>query len=445
MTAEPHRLVEVPSRPPWLGRLLELRADPLAMLIRLVRTHGDFVRFRVFHERVCVVAHPDLVEELLVKHRDVGRDRVTLSLKPVLGEGLLTAEGQPWRQQRSRMAPSFTPRQVVGYGDVMVETARATAPPAGRQNLHPYFSALTFDVVIRTLFGMQPGGEAAEVAPLLDSMMDAFEIENRTLWRFVPWRVPGPHRRRVTRGVERLDAVFAGLIARARANPDERTLAARIMEARDEHGRPMGDVQLRDELLTMILAGHETTALTLTYTVWQLAEHPEIQAALHAEVDAVLGDRPCTVDDLPRLEGIAAAVKESNRLFPPAWTVARETHEPLVLGGVELPRGTQILAPQWVVHRDPRWYPDPLAFRPDRWRSGETDDLPRFAYFPFGGGPRVCIGNHFATMEAALLLATFLQGHRVTADPGFAPSFLAAVTVRPRDGVWVHVHPRDAA
>ncbi|MEO0605111.1 MAG: cytochrome P450, partial [Myxococcota bacterium] len=280
----PPRLTEVPARPPYLGRLLELRADPLAMLTRLASAYGDYVRFRVLTERIVLVTHPDLVEELLVKHRGLERDRVTHSLRPVLGQGLLTAEGDHWKQQRARMAPSFSPRQVAGYGDVMVASARAEAAPTGHQNLHPYFSALTFDVVIRTLFGMAPGGEAAEVAPLLDSLMDAFEVENRTLWRWVPWEVPSPHRVRVRRQVARLHALMDGLIARARANPDARTLVARIMEARDETGAPMADAQLRDELLTMILAGHETTALTLTYAVWQLAEHPALQEELHAEI-----------------------------------------------------------------------------------------------------------------------------------------------------------------
>ncbi|MEO0605647.1 MAG: cytochrome P450, partial [Myxococcota bacterium] len=162
----------------------------------------------------------------------------------------------------------------------------------------------------------------------------------------------------------------------------------------------------------------------------------------HAEIDTVLGDRKCTTDDLRSLDGIRATVSESNRLFPPAWAVSRENRTAFDLGGVTMPPDTQFVASPWVTHRDPRWWNDPLAFRPERWRNGETDGLPRFAYFPFGGGPRVCIGNHFATMEAQLLLATFLQRYRVTADEGFEPSFFAAVTVRPRNGVWVHVHRR---
>lgn len=435
------RLVRMPSRPPYLGRLFELRRDPLAMITRVARGYGDLVEFRVFDERVWIVSHPDLIEELLVRHR-LPRDRVSHSLDTVLGQGLLTAEGEHWRRSRARMAPSFTPRQVAGYGEVMVRSAAERPPPIGRQNLHTYFSALTLDVVIRTLFGIEPANEAGSLGRMLDELMAAFEVENRTVWRFVPWAVPSPHRRRVARHVASLDALFARLIARARTSPDDATLLARLLEIRDDDGAGLSDQQLRDELLTMILAGHETTALTLTYAVWQLAEHPPLQAEVLAKVDAVVGDRPVTVDDLPQLGLVAAVVKESNRLFPPAWAVSRENDEPITLGGQPVPPHTELVASPWIVHRDPRWWRDPLAFRPERWRNGETDDLHRFAYFPFGGGPRVCIGNHFATMEAQLLLTAFLQKHRVTPEPGFAPEWVASVTVRPRHGVTATVHPR---
>lgn len=430
-----------PTGLPVVGVLWAMKGDPLVFLTDLARRYGDLARFRVGNVTFTHVAHPDLVEELLVRRKDVtGRDIITRNLDDVLGQGLLTSDGEHWRRQRRRIAPSFQPRHLKAYGEAMVDSALQRLPEVGTRDVHADMSALTLDIVIRTLFGAEPGGEAGRVGPLLEGLMTAFETEQRTLWRLVPDWVPGRHRRQVAASTAILDRLLMDLVRRARNDDADRDdLLARLLAARDEEGQGMTDRELRDELVTLFLAGHETTALALSYALYLLAEHPEHQDAARAEVLEVVGtDRP-TVSDLKRMPLVAAALKEAMRLYPPAWGVGREALEDFELGGNLIPQGTQVSCLQWVIHRDPRFWVGPERFRPARWLNGETEDLPRFAYFPFGGGPRVCVGNHFAMMEAQLVLATLLQHRRFAPSPGYEPRLLPAVTLRPRNGVLLRV------
>jgi cytochrome P450 len=215
-----------------------------------------------------------------------------------------------------------------------------------------------------------------------------------------------------------------------------------LLRAQDEDGSQMTDRQLRDEVMTLFLAGHETTALTLTWACYLLAQKPEAESALHAELSEVLGGRAPTVEDLPRLRYCEWVVKESMRLYPPAYAVGREAVRDCEVGGYRIPEGMQVFAFQWVVQRDARWYEEPEAFRPERWREEVASRLPKFAYFPFGGGPRQCIGNFFATMEAVLVLATVAQRFRLRLAPGHAVELLPAMSLRPRAGVWVELERR---
>ncbi|MEZ4240289.1 MAG: cytochrome P450 [Myxococcota bacterium] len=287
------------------------------------------------------------------------------------------------------------------------------------------------------------GAPAARVGEMLTDLMLAFEREQRSVWRFVPAWVPGAHRRRAAAHTEELQALVLSLVAERRQRPAGDDLLWRLLEARDEDGRGMDDAQVRDEALTLFLAGHETTALALSYALWLLALHPEAQAAVRAE-GAALGRRPGAAD-LGALPYTAAVVQEVLRLYPPAWGFGRETVRPVTLGGRTLPAGTHVVTMPWILHRDPRWWREPARFRPERWLPGpggapaETASLPRFAYVPFGGGPRVCIGSHFATMEAVLALSVLVAERRYRAVPGFAPKLVPSVTLRARDGVWVRV------
>jgi cytochrome P450 len=437
---------EVPGPRGWtlLRALWAIGGDPRERLGRHARRWGDVAGFRVGNSRFVQLAHPDGVEALLVTNRDrIRKDAITRALDDVLGEGLLTSEGTHWRTQRKRIAPSFQPRQLAGYADDMVRSTRDRLPAPGVHDIHAVMAATTLDIVVRCLFGAEPGGEADAVGPIVGSLMAAFETENRTLWRIVPDRVPGRHRTEVRTRSAELDRLMHALVARARGEGDAgRSLLARLLAARDDAGSAMSDRELRDELVTLFLAGHETTSIALALCLWLLGEHPERARARVAELDAGVGDRDPTLQDVPALRYTEAVLKETMRLYPPVWAIGREALEDLEIGGYRISAGTQIVASQWVIHRDPRLWIGADRFRPQRWLDGETDALPRMAYFPFGGGPRVCVGNHFAMLEATLVLATFLRHRQVRSVMGPPPELFPAVTLRPRSGVSVHVELR---
>jgi len=431
---------------PVVGALRELARDALGFLDDTARVYGDVVPFTVGRRRAWLLSHPDDVEAVLVRQRErLTKDLITAELSSVLGQGLLTNEGDDWKRQRRLIAPSFTPRHLAAYGEAMVRSTAESLPPVSDdRDVHEDFTRITLHIVLRTLFGSEPEGEAGRVGEVLEGLMSSFEVENRTVWRLVPDWVPGPHRRRVDVLREQLDTLIYGLVARARreGTDDRVDLLARLLAARDDDGRAMSDEQLRDELLTLFLAGHETTALALSYTLWLLAEHPEVLARVHAELDEVLADRAPGTADLKQLPLLTAVVKEGLRLYPPAWAVGRQAAADVEVGDTIIPQGDQITVSPWVMHRDPRWWVGPTRFRPDRWLTGETDELPRFAFCPFGGGPRVCVGQHFANMEIALVLATLLQKRSVAPVPGYRPDLFPVVTLRTRNGVHLRVLPR---
>ncbi|MCB9675177.1 MAG: cytochrome P450 [Alphaproteobacteria bacterium] len=430
-----------PKGLPVVGSPWMVGYDPLVSLPRIARSYGDLARFKVGRRRVYVVSRPDLIEEVWVRQRDKTRkDTVTRELSGVLGNGLLTSEGAHWKRQRRAIAPSFQPRHLAGYADAMVRSTAERMPEPGTLDVHELSAAITLDIVIRTLFGAEPSGEAGRVGSLLADLMGAFEVEQRTFWRFVPDWLPGPHRAKVERVRTELDALVMHLVDQGRTRGDADDLLCRLLAARDDQGHGMSDLELRDELVTLFLAGHETTALAVSFALWMLAEHPEVQERVLAEVDAL--DGTPTMADLRRMPQLDAVLKETLRLYPPAWATGREALEDIELSEGVIPAGAQAVASQWVVHRDPRWWTGASRFRPERWTNGETADLPRMAYFPFGGGERVCVGNHFANMEAMLVLATFLQQRWVAAVPGYAPDLVPAVTLRPRNGVVLQVQGR---
>jgi cytochrome P450 len=274
--------------------------------------------------------------------------------------------------------------------------------------------------------------------------MHQFEREARSLLRFVPRTVKTPGRRRFEHAVRTIDETVFGIIeAHRKGGGVEGTLLARLLAARDEEGNPMSDQQLRDEAVTLFLAGHETTALALTFALRLLARHPHVAAALRAELDRVLGGRAPTADDLPALPYADAVIRESMRLYPPAYAMGRETLQDMEIAGHFAPAGTQLVVSPWVVHRDPRWFPDPKRFAPERWLEGRAQGLHRFAYFPFGGGPRVCIGNHFAMLEAVIVLATLASRWAVEPVPGAPLRLLPSVTLRPIGEVPVRLRSLD--
>jgi cytochrome P450 len=438
------RSIPGPRGLPLVGSLFDMGSDPLAFVTRVSREHGGIACYYMGSARNWLVTDPEGIEAVLVQHKDImHKDVITQGLSRMLGQGLVTSENPLWKQQRKLAAPSFQPRHIAAYGQAMVKASQhhAATVTTGVRDVHADMTTITLEIVLETLFGSQAQvGEA--MAETVEDFMAAFEHEVRSVQRLLPAWVPTPGRARIERArreiVARLDAVVAARRASGETGED---LLGRLLAARDEDQNGMSDEQLRDEMVTLFLAGHETTALTLSYALWLLAHHPEIQAELAEERRAVLAGRAPGSGDLAKLPLHDAVVQECMRLYPPAWMMGRTPTVPVeVLGHRVLP-GEQILLPQWVVHRDPKFWPEPERFLPSRWLGDPSpaSQLPRFAYFPFGGGPRVCIGNHFARLEAVLVLATWLQDRTLAPAPGATIELMPAVTLRPRTGVHLQI------
>jgi cytochrome P450 len=410
--------------------------------------YGDLTFARLGPTRTYFLNHPDLIEEVLMgRHRDVIKDVATRALMPLIGSGLLTGEGESWLKQRRLAAPPLQPKRIAGYLETMVSCAQRTAASFRDhevRDVHLDMGQLTLEIAGKTLLGFDPRREAERIARVLDAAMDYFEIELRTPLGMLPAHVLTPARRRVRAGRLELEAMLMRIISRCRREDADSAdhLLARLVQARDEDGEPMSDRQLIDEALTMLLAGHETTALSLTYALYLLSEHPAALERARDEVDSVVGQRSLQAADLPRLRYLDSVIRETLRLYPPAYTIGREVVQTIELGGYEITPGAQLLMSQCVVHRDPRFFPEPTLFSPERWLDASIERLPRFAYFPFGGGPRVCIGNHFAMMEATLVLASMLQAVDLQVVPGFKLDLEPSVTLRPKHGLRMLVRRR---
>ncbi|MDN5698372.1 MAG: cytochrome P450, partial [Rubrobacter sp.] len=393
--------------------------------------------------------NPNDIEQVLVTdNRNFDKDRDTRHALRFLGDGLLTSEGSFWRRQRRLMQPAFHRERVEAYAEVMVSYAERmlTGWRDGEvRDIHEEMMRLTLEIVARCLFDADVAAEARDVGEALDAVMEHSTEQGAgaLLSRVVPEAVPTPRNLRLRRAIRRLDEVVHRIIERRRASgEDPGDLLSMMLRAEDEDGKRMSDKQLKDEVLTIVTAGHETTALALSWTFFLLSEHPEVEAKLLEELDNVLGGRAPAVGDLTQLRYATAVVKESMRLYPPVWAIGREATEDCEVGGYQVPAGTQMFISQWVVHRDGRLFEKPEAFRPERWLDGSERELPKFAYFPFGGGPRLCIGKPFAEMEAGLLLAAIARRFRLTAVAKRRPLPQPSITLRPGGGVRITLEQR---
>ncbi len=444
------RVAKRPPGPPargFYGNLREFSADRLGTLARWGRDYGDVVSARLGPKRAIFLYHPDLVEEVLVhQNRKFIKHFRLRQAKMTLGEGLLTSEGEFWRAQRKLMQPAFHRDRIAAFGDVMVEFAERSIgswSDGETRDILVDMMRLTLEIVAKALFGAELGDEWTEVSAAMETLMRNFAASTARPLVLPRW-LPIPSNLRSAAAVRRLDRVLFQIIARRRQGGEDRgDLLSMLLHARDdESGRRMTDRQLRDECMTLFLAGHETTANALSWAWYLLARNPEAEARLHEELDRVLAGRSPTFADLPHLTYTDSVVNESLRLFPPAWMPGREPIEPVDLGGYPIARGTTIFMPASVIHRDPRWFDDGDAFRPERWADGLLQRIPRYAYFPFGGGPRICIGNNFALMEAALVLATIAGRYRLRLAPHAVVEPLASMTLRPAHGLEMSVHKR---
>ncbi|MSQ95748.1 MAG: cytochrome P450 [Gemmataceae bacterium] len=425
----------------WLaGNLPEFRRDRLDFLVRCARDFGDMVKIRLAHRRVYLANHPDLIEEIFVTHSKHFIKHFALRLNPVLlGKGLLTSEADFWLRQRRLIQPVFARNRITQYGPAMVaatERAIGEWKPGEARDIHAEMMRLTLAIAAKTLFNAEVGTDALAVAQAMEVMQSHFLQRFNSLMPLPMW-IPTLANLRARRAVKQLDAVLFRIIRERReSKADQGDLLSLLLHARDEgDGAGMTDHQLRDEAMTLFLAGHETTALVLSWSWYLLAQHPQAEQKLCDELDEVLAGRTPTVDDWSRLKFTEMIALEAMRLYPPAYVIGREAITDCAIGGYSVPRGTTVLMPQWVVQRDPRFFDEPERFRPERWGEERIKSLPKFAYFPFGGGPRVCIGQQFAMMELVLILATIAQKFRFRLQRSATVTPLPTFTLRPVPGI----------
>jgi len=419
--------------------------DPLRFLLTTRERYGDIVRVSLGPMQATLLSHPDMVEDVLVTRNKLWRkDRfLQTTLRPVLGQGLLTSEGDFWRRQRRLAQPAFHRDRIAAYAGIMVDYAVGLASRwhvGETRDVHKDMMQLTLEIVAKTLFGADVGDHADDVGEALDAVL---ALAADPIFMFFPFlrQMPIPSVKRYRRGIAKLDAIIFGVIEKRRAGKQEEgnDLLSMLLHAKDEDGSRMSDRQVRDESLTLFLAGHETTALALSWTWLLLSQHPEVDKKLATELSDVLGDREATLADLPNLRYTNQIINESLRMYPPAWSMGREACEDVVVGGYLIPRDHQVWFCPWAIQRDARWFEAPDEFRPERWENDFQRTLHRYAYFPFGGGPRFCIGQSFAQMEAVLLLATLAQRFRVEVLPKPAPTPDPTVTLRPKHGLRVRL------
>jgi cytochrome P450 len=440
-----------PPRPAWndFWRLRRLFSrDILGGLVFMHGKYGPFVRTRL-PLQIYFVAEPETIDEILVKKADAFRkDRTSRLLSRVVGNGLLVNEGESWRRQRRLLQPAFHQRHLQTYAGLMgraVERAAAGWRSGEVRDVHHDMMGVTLTIVAEALFGAEVSANAGAVGQAISDLMEEFGRILGLAARFQPpaW-VPTRSNRRFKRATREIDAIILRIIEARKQGASERDdLLSLLVGARDEDGGAMSDQQVRDEAITLFLAGHETTALALTYALYLLARHPERQEPAAAEAARVLGGRMPTFEDVAPLAFTEAVVLETMRLYPPVWAMGRQALDPVEIGGYRFPRGAEFVMSPFVVHRDARWFPDPETFDPDRWRDDLARRLPRFAYFPFGGGPRVCIGNRFAMMEAKLVLAGLLQRFRFETVPETRVVLQPSVTLRPRAGLRLRLAVRS--
>lgn len=431
---------------PVVGNFLDFRRDRLGLQLRAVMS-ADITRVRMFWRTVWIVGNHDLAQQVLVTDEDSFIKGPALSevAKPLLGEGLLTAEKDAHRRQRKLMAPAFTPRRIAGYGKIMAERAAVAADglrPHAMIDIASAMMTTTLDIVGRTLFDVDLLGDAREVG---ESLTEAMEyMVTAGMW-LVPANLPLPRNRRIQRAMARLDDTVLRVIAERRAvrqkgHDDRGDVLSILLEARDDEGGGLTDRQLRDEIMVLMLAGHETTANMLAWAWYLLATHPEVRGKLEAELDAVLAGRAPTFEDLPRLAYTAQILDEVLRLYPPAYVVGRMAERTVQLGGATVAPGDIVLISIRGMQHCPAYWDAPLEFRPERFADKKARMAP--GYMPFSAGPRVCIGNHFALVEAQLILATWAQRYRFRLAQAAPIEPEPLVTLRPRGGVWVEVEPR---
>jgi cytochrome P450 len=438
----------------YLRRRFFKPSNPILLFEHLAATYGRIAHYKLGWQHIVFINHPDFIREILVNHpQEMIKERTQRRMKILLGEGLITSEGAFHMRQRRIAAPAFHRQRIAAYADVMTERAalRRASWHAGQTiDVGAEMMQLALEVVARTLFNTDVTSDVLAINHEVNVIMDLYNYLISLPLAEAYLYAPLPGLTRFRRARARLNAVVHRIIAdhrsRARAGntADSGDLLSMLMASRDEEGGAsertgMTDEQLRDEIITIFLAGYETVANALTWTWLLLAQNPEAEARFHAELNGVLKGRTATMDDLPQLRYTEMVFAESMRIYPPAWAMGRQSTAPVALGPYRFPAGTYFFFSQYVMQRDPEYFPDPLRFDPERFTPEAKAARPRFAYFPFGGGGRQCIGESFAWMEGVLLLATIAQKWRLGLLPDQQIDVQPKITLRPKYPIHMRV------
>ena len=444
------REVSGPPSRPVLGNTLQFQRDPLGFLMRAASDYGDVARYRLGNVTFFQVNHPDGAQHILQDnyHNYIKGDLFDI-LRQVAGDGLFTSEGELWLRQRRLMQPAFHRRHIANFGEIMTgrtldmldrwDQRSSRAEPL---DVAEELTGLTMAIIAETMFGARLDVDTHAVSQAITLLLA--DINFRFQVPFYPsLRWPTLRNRRTLAAMRTVDDVVLGIIEQRRRSGEERDdLLGMLMEARDEEtGEAMSDKQLRDEVVTIFVAGHETTAVLLGWVFYLLSTHPDVEARLHKELAEVLGGRTSGMADLPKLRYTRMVIDETLRLYPPAWITNRQTVAEDVVCGYRIPAGGVVGISPYVIHRLPAYWPEPDRFDPERFAPETTTERPRFAYMPFGGGPHQCIGNTFALMEATLILATVAQRYRLRLPEGTIITPQPKTTLRPAAGLPMLLEP----
>jgi cytochrome P450 len=429
------------------GSLLDAKRDELDFLARIVREYGDVVRLRMFNVSAYVLSHPDDIEAVLVtNHRNFTKSVYLTESKSLLGQGLLTSDGDRWLGQRRMLQPSFHAQKVARYGRAILEQVEPMLDSwrdGETRNVHQDMMTLTMKIIATVLFGDDITSETAQVEAALHLFFEQFD--ERFGFYLLPEWLPTPGNLRYRKALAQLNSTIVGLVRRRQAAAHNNgDMLSDLLAALGETGKGMTATELRDQMMTLFFTGHETTGLALSWTWYLLAQSPRVEAKLADELQRVLGGRLPCIDDLSQLPYTEMVFKESLRLYPPAYAVVRRAVDDCQIGGYPIPAGATVAMFQWSVHRDVRFFDRPEEFIPERWENDFQKRLPRCAYFPFGAGPRLCIGDSFAKVEVPLLLASIVQRFHFDLVANHPVLLNPSLTLRPRKGIKMVVRRREA-